>query len=295
MERPISALYAAAPGYEIVNEIGVPAIREKSLRQTQQLIDLADEAGLPVRSCREATTRGGVVTVNVPNGKEVGQELGRREVLVDYRPQAGIRIAPHFYTKDEELDFTIRGIQRLAGVMLLPELQPNDARVEQGRRQCQCASFWLWPNVLSLDAPSRSCDLSMLVAHRMGVRLDPFEPIALGLAVSVIYITDHLIDTLRPAVGAWEPCRKLFYRNHWNDALALGIAVALVLLACVFRLLWAATLRVGVELSVAVAAYFSLIHLTPSRWRKLWPREIVLPRCLHYEFLALCRWAMERR
>ncbi len=110
----VPALYAATPGYEIVNEIGVAAIREKSLRQTQRLMDLADEAELPVRSCREARSRGGVVTVDVPNGKEVAQELGRREILVDYRPQAGVRIAPHFYTKDEELDFTIREIQTLS-------------------------------------------------------------------------------------------------------------------------------------------------------------------------------------
>ena len=84
-----SALYSASGGYEIVNEIGVPAIREKSIRQTQRLIELADEAGIPVRTCRDPKQRGGVVIVDVPNGKQVTAELARREVLVDYRPQAG--------------------------------------------------------------------------------------------------------------------------------------------------------------------------------------------------------------
>jgi hypothetical protein len=41
----------------------------------------------------------------------VTAELARREVLVDYRPQAGIRIAPHFYTSDEELEHTIGEIK----------------------------------------------------------------------------------------------------------------------------------------------------------------------------------------
>ncbi len=109
----IPALYSARTGYQIVNEIGVDAIRAKSVRQTQRLIDLADEAGLPVRSCRDVNRRGGVVVLDVPNGKEVTRELTRREVLVDYRPNAGIRVAPHFYTSDEELNHLIAQIQSI--------------------------------------------------------------------------------------------------------------------------------------------------------------------------------------
>ncbi len=112
----IPALYAAQSGYEIVNQIGVEAIRAKSIRQTQRLIELADEAGFRVRSRRDPLARGGVVVVDVPNGQEVTRELARREVLVDYRPNAGIRIAPHFYTSDEEVDRAIDEIRSIAGV-----------------------------------------------------------------------------------------------------------------------------------------------------------------------------------
>jgi len=111
----VPALYSARSGYEIVNKIGVSAIRAKSLRQTQRLMERADEAGLPVRSCRDPGKRGGVVVIDVPNGKEVTRELARREVLVDYRPGAGIRIAPHFYTADEEVDHVISQIRSIAG------------------------------------------------------------------------------------------------------------------------------------------------------------------------------------
>jgi kynureninase len=103
----VPAMYAARAGYEIVREIGARAIREKSLRQTQRLMDLADAAGVGVNTCREAERRGGVVTLDVPNGREAAKELERREVLVDYRPGAGIRVAPHFYTTDEEVERTI--------------------------------------------------------------------------------------------------------------------------------------------------------------------------------------------
>jgi kynureninase len=111
----IPAMYSARAGYEIVNEIGVQAIREKSVRQTTRLIGLADNAGFRVNTCRDPKQRGGVVVVDVPNGYAVTKELARREVLVDYRPQAGIRIAPHFYTTDEEVEHTMTEIRSIVG------------------------------------------------------------------------------------------------------------------------------------------------------------------------------------
>jgi kynureninase len=110
----IPGLYAARSGYEIIGEAGVENIRAKSIRQTSKLIALADEAGFRVNSPRDSSERGGTVTLDVPNGYEVTQELLRRDFLVDYRPGAGIRVAPHFYTKDEELDLVIREIQSIA-------------------------------------------------------------------------------------------------------------------------------------------------------------------------------------
>jgi len=110
----IPGLYAARSGYEIIGEIGVENIRAKSVRQTSKLIDLAEAAGFTVNSPKNPAQRGGTVTLDVPNGYEVTQELLRRDFLVDYRPRAGIRVAPHFYTKDEELDLVVREIQSVA-------------------------------------------------------------------------------------------------------------------------------------------------------------------------------------
>ena len=115
----IPGLYAARSGYEIVNEIGVENIRSKSIRQTSVLLELAREAGYRVNSPTDPRQRGGTITLDVPGGAEVTQELLRRDFLVDYRPGAGIRIAPHFYTKDEELELVMREIQSI-----VRELQP---------------------------------------------------------------------------------------------------------------------------------------------------------------------------
>jgi kynureninase len=112
----IPSLYAAQSGYEIIGEIGVNKIREKSVRQTGILIDLAEEAGFLVRTPRQTCDRGGTVTIVVPDAERVTQELLRRDVLVDYRPDAGIRIAPHFYTEDAELSFAISQIEAISKV-----------------------------------------------------------------------------------------------------------------------------------------------------------------------------------
>jgi kynureninase len=110
----IPGLYAARSGYEIIGEVGVDNIRAKSIRQTSKIIALAEEAGFRVNSPRDPAQRGGTVTLDVPNGYEVTQELLRRDFLLDYRPGAGIRVAPHFYTKDGELDQVIQEIQSIA-------------------------------------------------------------------------------------------------------------------------------------------------------------------------------------
>lgn len=112
----VPAMYAARSGYEIVDEIGVENIRAKSIHQTTRLIELAEEAGFQVNTPKHSAERGGTVSIDVPNGYEVNKELSRRDFLADYRPGAGIRVAPHFYTKDEELDLIIREICALTPV-----------------------------------------------------------------------------------------------------------------------------------------------------------------------------------
>ena len=109
----IPALFAAQSGYRIINEIGVERIRVKSIRQTTRLIELAEEAGLRVTSPRDPARRGGTITVAVEHAAAVTKELIAREIIVDYRPGAGIRISPHFYTEDEELEIVIREIRRI--------------------------------------------------------------------------------------------------------------------------------------------------------------------------------------
>lgn len=100
----VPSLYSARAGYDIVARIGVETIRRHSLRLTRRMIDLALEAGYRVNTPLAGEERGGAVIIDVPNGAAVADELIRREVIVDYRPGAGIRMAPHFYNTMDEIE-----------------------------------------------------------------------------------------------------------------------------------------------------------------------------------------------
>jgi kynureninase len=104
----VPALYAARTGYEIVRAIGVDAIRQRSLALTRRVIDAAEAAGFRLNTPVADHERGGSVIVDVPDGEDVAGELLRRDVIVDYRPGAGIRMAPHFYNTEAEVDHAMR-------------------------------------------------------------------------------------------------------------------------------------------------------------------------------------------
>lgn len=109
----IPALFAATEGAKLLRDAGMEAVRAKSLRQTARLIELADARGFSLTVAREPERRGGTVAFDVPHAREVAQALLAREIIVDYRPGAGIRIAPHFYTSDDELETAVQSIDEI--------------------------------------------------------------------------------------------------------------------------------------------------------------------------------------
>ncbi len=109
----VPALFAATAGPRLLREAGMDAVRAKSLRQTSRLIELADARGFALTVAREPSRRGGTVAFDVPHAREVAQALLARDIIVDFRPGAGIRVAPHFYTSDEELEAAVAAIDEI--------------------------------------------------------------------------------------------------------------------------------------------------------------------------------------
>jgi kynureninase len=109
----IPCLYAARPGLEILSKIGVRRVRENSMRQVARLVELAREQGFPLTTPENPQERGGTAAVNLPHAYEVSRELLRRDFIVDFRPGAGVRVSPHFYTADDELEAVIREMRQI--------------------------------------------------------------------------------------------------------------------------------------------------------------------------------------
>lgn len=109
----VAALYQSRAGQTIVGEIGVRKIREKSLVMTAACIDWVDELGMKLNSPREDDRRGGSVVFDFVGSADICRELNRRKFFCDHRPGAGIRIAPHFYTKREEIDLFFGELKKI--------------------------------------------------------------------------------------------------------------------------------------------------------------------------------------
>ena len=93
---PILGMLALQDMLELVAEVGLPAIREKSVGLTSYALEVADELlgplGVEVASPRDAAQRGGHVTLVHPRMKQVTATLWERDVIPDYRDPHGLRI-----------------------------------------------------------------------------------------------------------------------------------------------------------------------------------------------------------
>ncbi|HEV3063242.1 MAG TPA: aminotransferase class V-fold PLP-dependent enzyme [Vicinamibacterales bacterium] len=100
----IPAYYAALAGLDIINEVGVARIRERSIELTGRLLALVDHYGFVSAGSRDPDRLAGTVAVSVPDAALVARTLKAREFVVDYRPPVGVRISPHFYNTPDEVD-----------------------------------------------------------------------------------------------------------------------------------------------------------------------------------------------
>ncbi len=99
----IPALYSTIPGLEIIEAVGISEIAAESERRTQLMIDFALERGWRVNTPLEKNQRGGSVMIGVEDASMVVEQLAEQRVFVDWRPRVGLRVSPHFFNTDEEI------------------------------------------------------------------------------------------------------------------------------------------------------------------------------------------------
>lgn len=113
----IPGLYAVKAGYEIIRQVGVDNIRQRSLQLTERIVQRAQEYGFAINSPISPEQRGGTVVVQLEHSQQIAQELLRRDFLIDWRPQAGIRISPHFFNTEDEIDRLMAEIKQLSAAI----------------------------------------------------------------------------------------------------------------------------------------------------------------------------------
>ena len=100
----IPGYVVAAPGHAAIAQVGIARIREHNIRLTNRIAQEALARGLRVNTPLDARQRTGWIGIDFPHSKRAYDELIARRIFLDYRPGCGLRVSPHFYTADEELD-----------------------------------------------------------------------------------------------------------------------------------------------------------------------------------------------
>jgi putative effector of murein hydrolase LrgA (UPF0299 family) len=121
--------------------------------------------------------------------------------------------------------------------------------------------LWLWPNLLSLDAPLVAVLWQGFVAYRFSIPLRPAAQLVLGLTVWAIYLIDRLLDARKPP-PLYEPARHRYYRRHWKlMAALLALVLAADALIAIFRLR-PSILRDGSIPLAGVLVYLAIFHIS---------------------------------
>ncbi len=126
--------------------------------------------------------------------------------------------------------------------------------------QEQAPPFWLWPNLLSLDAPLVAVLWQGFLAYRFSLPLRPAARFVLGLTVWAIYLLDRILDARKPP-SLYEAARHRFYRRRWKAMLALLVLVV-ACDGCITMLrLRPAILRDGMSPLAGVVFYLATFHV----------------------------------
>jgi hypothetical protein len=153
---------------------------------------------------------------------------------------------------------------------------PRGARRQRVERAAETGRVpaWLWPNLLSLDAPLVAAAWELLLARCYHVPAPLATTLVLALAVWVIYIGDRMLDAVRLASTEGLPARHRFYRAHWRALLLPAVVAAPLGAWLAVTRLDAAVFLNGVILLAAIGAYFGLVHLLPRR--QWFPKELAV-------------------
>jgi kynureninase len=108
----IPGYVVAKAGHDFVRTIGVARIRQHNVRLTTKLAAMALERRLRVNTPLNPQQRTGWIGIDFDGSERICRELIAQRIFLDFRPGCGIRVSPHFYTTDEEIDAFFAALDR---------------------------------------------------------------------------------------------------------------------------------------------------------------------------------------
>ncbi len=147
---------------------------------------------------------------------------------------------------------------------ITPEEQPRAGRYP----------LWMWWNLLSLDAPTVVCLWALFFARSLRIPFPFLESTVLTVTVWIIYVSDRMLDTLRPSPDVAHSDRHNFHARHGYAVLGALLPIASATFWISLTRLNSQTKAVGLAMCGAVSFYFLVIHAVPDRMVRWFPKEL---------------------
>lgn len=105
----LTTVHSALGGHEIIDAIGVAAIRARNSDLTERLIAGVRAEGFKVRGADTREARSAIVMVADDDPAGAVSRLAEQKIIVDSRP-GYVRVSPHFYNTEAEIDQVVAAL-----------------------------------------------------------------------------------------------------------------------------------------------------------------------------------------
>lgn len=114
---PVPNLYAARAGLGVIEQVGLAAIGERIAGLTARIADHARTLSIPMATPDDPARRGAMVALRAHDAPAMVEALHQAGIISSSR-DGNVRLSPHFYNNDDDIDIVFRAIERHRSLMM---------------------------------------------------------------------------------------------------------------------------------------------------------------------------------
>jgi hypothetical protein len=135
---------------------------------------------------------------------------------------------------------------------------------------------WIWPHLLSLDAPAVAVVWQLLSIRVSHARVASVVTAVLALVIWLIYVGDRILDSYQTDQNSQEPLRHRFYKAHRKAFLPPFLGVLLLTAWISYAELGLRMRRDGLLLAALVGLYLVVVHALQGGAKGWFPKELAV-------------------